>query len=54
MVRRAGLAALVLLVLSAQAASAENAARPPTIGSKSFTESVILGEILAGLARKGG
>ncbi len=54
MARWTGLAALVLLVLSAQAESAEEAPRPLTIGSKSFTESVILGEILAGLARKGG
>ncbi|MFT5438673.1 MAG: osmoprotectant transport system permease protein [Alphaproteobacteria bacterium] len=48
----------VLFVMCTQAASSQNLgnsdARSLTIGSKSFTESVILGEILTGLVRKSG
>lgn len=57
-VRRIGIAVSILVVMYAQAASAQNTgnsnAGSLTIGSKSFTESVILGEILTGLAQKGG
>jgi osmoprotectant transport system permease protein len=57
-VRRILTIASVLFVMCTQAASAQNSgsssAHALTVGSKSFTESVILGEILTGLVRKGG
>ncbi len=46
--RRIGLIAALLLI------SCNVAASPPQVGSKAFTESVILGEIISGLARHQG
>lgn len=56
--RRLRLAAFALCLVianaSAAAPAASNNTRPVIIGSKNFTEAVILGEIAAGLARESG
>lgn len=55
MIRRAALAMVMLLAASAAMAQAEDPAPPRvTIGSKMFTESVILAEIAGHLARNAG